>query len=51
MELLRTVCTRVLWMEKGELIADGEPNEVIDAYLAKILDQPLPDQDKKIINI
>lgn len=25
-------CTRVLWIEKGELIMDGEPKAVVDAY-------------------
>jgi teichoic acid transport system ATP-binding protein len=25
-------CTRVLWIEKGELMMDGEPQAVVDAY-------------------
>jgi len=27
-----TPTTRVLWIEKGELIMDGEPKAVVDAY-------------------
>jgi len=34
-ELIRTLCNRVLWMDHGTLIGDGEPNEIIDRYLAK----------------
>lgn len=27
-------CSRVLWLEKGKLMMDGEPRQVCDAYLA-----------------
>ena len=27
-------CSRVLWLEKGRLMMDGEPRQVCDAYLA-----------------
>lgn len=30
------LCDRAIWIEKGEVIHDGEPKEVSDAYLAKI---------------
>ncbi|MEI5668089.1 ABC transporter ATP-binding protein [Bosea sp. CCNWLW174] len=30
------LCDRAIWLEKGEVIHDGEPKEVSDAYLAKI---------------
>ena len=29
---VRVMCTRVLWIEKGQLIADGDVDEVCDAY-------------------
>lgn len=31
---LRDTCDRVLWIHKGELVADGDTNAVIDDYLA-----------------
>ncbi len=33
MELIRRSCTRAIWIEKGEIRMEGEPDEVIDAYL------------------
>jgi teichoic acid transport system ATP-binding protein len=32
MKSVRDVCDRALWLDHGELIADGTPDEVIDAY-------------------
>ncbi len=32
MKSIRDTCNRVIWVEKGELLMDGEPNEVIAAY-------------------
>ncbi|WP_153397772.1 ABC transporter ATP-binding protein [Ornithinicoccus halotolerans] len=29
---IRQTCTRVLWLEQGQLVMDGEPNEVLPAY-------------------
>lgn len=29
---VRAMCTRALWIEKGELVADGDVDEVCDAY-------------------
>jgi teichoic acid transport system ATP-binding protein len=34
MKSILDTCTRVIWIEKGELIMDGEPLEVINAYNA-----------------
>lgn len=34
-QLLREICTRVIWLEDGILQMDGEPNEVINAYEKK----------------
>lgn len=31
---VRAMCTRALWIEKGELVADGDVDEVADAYHA-----------------
>lgn len=32
--LVKSLCNRVLWLDHGELIADGSPEEVVDRYLA-----------------
>ena len=32
MQSIRDTCNRVIWIEKGELIMDGDPDEVIAAY-------------------
>ena len=29
---IRDTCNRVIWINKGELMADGDPDEVIGAY-------------------
>lgn len=34
MRSIRDVCDRVLWLDRGRLVADGEPGEVVDAYEA-----------------
>ena len=33
MELLRTFCDRVIWMDHGQIKEDGESNRVIDYYM------------------
>ncbi len=33
MSSVRDTCTRVLWLDKGRLVADGPTDEVIDRYL------------------
>jgi lipopolysaccharide transport system ATP-binding protein len=32
-EIIRTWCTRVLWLEKGRIVADGPADEVLEQYL------------------
>ncbi len=34
MTSLREMCTRGIWMNKGQVVADGPMSEIIDAYLA-----------------
>jgi ABC-type polysaccharide/polyol phosphate transport system ATPase subunit len=41
MDTLRELCTRGLWMERGQLVDDGPIDEVVDRYLEKLqLDTP-----------
>lgn len=32
-QLVRTLCNRVIWLDHGQLVADGSPDEIIDKYL------------------
>lgn len=34
-ELVRSLCNRVLWMDHGELIADGAPDLIVNRYLLR----------------
>ena len=36
MESLRELCTRGLWIEHGQLVADGPIEEIIDRYLEAV---------------
>lgn len=33
-ELVKSLCNRVVWMDHGKIIADGEPEEIVARYLA-----------------
>ena len=32
--VVRMTCNRAIWLEKGQIVMDGEANEVVDAYEA-----------------
>ncbi len=32
-QLITSLCNRVIWLDHGKLIADGEPNEIVERYL------------------
>jgi teichoic acid transport system ATP-binding protein len=32
MQSILDTCTRVIWIEKGEMMMDGEPKAVVNAY-------------------
>lgn len=34
---VRAYCDRVIYMDAGEILADGEPGQVVDLYLAKVV--------------
>ncbi|MBX5447704.1 MAG: ABC transporter ATP-binding protein [Acidothermus cellulolyticus] len=36
MPLVQTLCDRVAWIDRGVLRAEGDPSEVVDAYLAVV---------------
>ena len=33
LELVKRLCTRVLWLDQGKVVKDGRPEDVISAYL------------------
>lgn len=35
LDLLKELCTRVIWIDQGVIVADGEPDEIINLYLNK----------------
>ena len=36
MDAIRRLCTRVIWLDRGEIQHDGSTDEVVDAYLASV---------------
>ncbi len=36
LQFIREACSRALWMERGSIVADGPPVEVVDAYLRSV---------------
>ena len=34
LDTIRDMCTRVIWMAHGQVVMEGKPNEVVDAYIA-----------------
>ena len=32
-DLIKSLCNRVIWLDHGKLIADGDPGEILDRYL------------------
>lgn len=35
MEAVQSICTRVIYIEKGKILADGKPKKVIDLYIKR----------------
>jgi teichoic acid transport system ATP-binding protein len=33
LDSIREMCNRVLWIDEGTLMMDGEPDAVVDAYV------------------
>jgi homopolymeric O-antigen transport system ATP-binding protein len=39
--IVRNWCTRVLWLDQGQIMADGATDEVLDRYLGSVPEQPV----------
>jgi ABC-type polysaccharide/polyol phosphate transport system ATPase subunit len=37
--MIREVCNRAIWMEKGQIVLDGETQTVLDAYEADVAEK------------
>jgi len=40
-EIVRTWCSRVLWLDQGKIIADGPAEDVLDRYLGSVPQHPV----------
>lgn len=36
LSLVRTVCERAIWMERGRIVADGDPNDIVARYVRAV---------------
>src|SRR5277367_6781039 len=39
--IVRNWCTRVLWLDQGQIMADGDTDKVLDRYLGSVPEQPV----------
>ncbi len=37
MNAIKRTCSRVIWIDRGRLVMDGSPDEVVDAYMSELL--------------
>ena len=44
LNVVRETCDRVIWLEKGEIVVDGDARTVVDAYEARHDPQALEDR-------
>jgi teichoic acid transport system ATP-binding protein len=44
LNVVRETCDRVIWLEKGEIVVDGDAKTVVDAYEARHDPQALQDR-------
>jgi teichoic acid transport system ATP-binding protein len=42
MALMKSVCTRLVWLDKGVVVADGDPGEVVTRYEADVRARSAP---------
>ena len=40
-EIVRTWCSRVLWLDQGNMVADGPADAVLDQYLGSVPQMPV----------
>lgn len=48
LEIVKDLCTRVIWIYKGELRLDGDPTYVVDEYLEQVAQDHKQERQKNI---
>ena len=48
LEIVKDLCTRVIWIYKGELRLDGDPTYVVDEYLEQVAQDHKQEKQKNI---
>jgi lipopolysaccharide transport system ATP-binding protein len=48
-EQVKNLCDRVVWLDRGKVVAIGPADEVVDAYTKHVRDARLEAQAKKVV--
>jgi len=46
---VKSLCSRVIWLEKGKVVAEGDSTEVVDAYLKHVKESRVPVREKEVV--
>ena len=48
---VKTLCNRVIWLENGRVVKEGDAAEVVDAYTLSIKEAQLAAREKSIVPV
>ncbi len=46
---VKSLCSRVIWLEKGKVVAEGDATTVVDAYLQHVKDSRVVVREKEVV--
>ena len=46
---VKSLCSRVIWLEKGKVVAEGDSTTVVDAYLKHVKDSQVVVREKEVV--
>lgn len=46
---VKSLCSRVIWLEKGKIVAEGNSTEVVDAYLQHVKETRVAMREKELV--
>ena len=46
---VKSLCSRVIWLEKGKVMAEGDSTTVVDAYLQHVKDSRVVVREKEVV--